>query len=110
MGRVGTKAVVPEARAVEGIVCPPHPVHILMTVEPAWPRHQLIRQSPILVSLCREVGDMLPKVPYNFIGKEAMTGEGSCAASRPASNKSWLCLVLMGTHVHLRVGDFLSAE
>lgn len=82
MGRVGTKAVVPGARAVEGTVCPPHPVHILMTVEPAWPRHQLIRQSPILVSLCREVGDMLPKVPYNFIGKEAMTGEGSCGSQQ----------------------------
>lgn len=82
MGRVGTKAVVPGARAMEGTVCPPHPVHILMTIEPAWPRHQLIRQSPILVSLCREVGDMLPKVPYSFIGKEAMTGEGNCGSQQ----------------------------
>lgn len=32
------------------------------------------------------------------------------AASRPASNKSWLCLMLMGPHEHLRASNFLSAE
>lgn len=34
------------------------------------------------VSLCREVGDILQEIPCNFIGKEAVTGEGELCSSQ----------------------------